>query len=130
MSENTLLKPMIADAVVVALDKFVMKNENMTESLYFGFAGAAGIYAGGMVAKLLPLPLPSGDYFSGKTVELRLAEIGTGAGFGYVINSQFLKNDYSRDQYMNKLGLLAAADFISEYATDYIQGNKLAFFTD
>ena len=39
MSENTLLKPIVMGATIVALDKFVMKNENMNESLYFGLAG-------------------------------------------------------------------------------------------
>jgi len=51
MSENTLLKPIVMGATVVALDKFVMKTPNMNESLYFGLAGAVGVYAGSVVAK-------------------------------------------------------------------------------
>ena len=31
---------------------------------------------------------------------------------------------------LNKVALLAGADFISEYAVDYIQGRKLSFFTN
>ena len=130
MSENTLLKPLITGATVVAIDKFVMKNDNMNESLYFGAAAAAGIYAGTMIAKAMPLPLPSGDYFDGKTLELRVAEITAGAGIAYALNKYVLKNDYSQDQMLNKLAVIAVADFISEYATDYLQGNKLAYFTN
>jgi len=130
MSENTLLKPLITGATVIALDKFVMKNENMNESLYFGFASAVGVYGGSMIAKAMPLPLPSGEYFTGKTVELRLAEITLGAGAAYALNRYALNNDYSSSQMMSKLALLAGADFIAEYATDYLQGKKLAFFTD
>jgi len=130
MSESTLLKPLAMGAVVVALDKFVMKNQNMNESLYFGLAGAVGAYGGAMVAKAMPLPLPSGDYFDGKTLEMRIAEIGIGAGVGYALNRYALKNDFNQKNMLNKLGILAAADFISEYAIDYMQGRKLAFFTD
>jgi len=130
MSESTLLKPLAMGAVVVALDKFVMKNQNMNESLYFGLAGAVGAYGGAMVAKAMPLPLPSGDYFDGKTLEMRIAEIGIGAGVGYALNKYALKNDFNQKNMLNKLGILAAADFISEYFTDYMQGRKLAFFTD
>ena len=130
MSENTLLKPLITGATVVAIDKFVMKNDNMNESLYFGVAAAAGIYGGSMIAKAMPLPLPSGDYFSGKTVELRVAEVTVGAGVAYTINKYALKNDYSQDQMLNKLAVLAVSDFIAEYAVDYLQGNKLAYFTE
>jgi hypothetical protein len=130
MSENTLLKPIVMGATVVALDKFVMKTPNMNESLYFGLAGAIGAYGGAMVAKAMPLPLPSGDYFDGKTLEMRIAEIGIGAGVGYALNKYALKNDFNQKNMLNKLGILAAADFISEYAVDYMQGRKLAFFTD
>jgi hypothetical protein len=41
-----------------------------------------------------------------------------------------LKNDYDQDGLMKKLGLLAVADFIAEYAVDYIQGRTPAFFTN
>ena len=130
MSENTLLKPIVMGATVVALDKFVMKNQNMNESLYFGVAGAAGAYFGAMTAKAMPLPLPSGEYFDGKTLEMRIAEIGIGAGVGYALNKFVLKNDFNKQNMLNKLGILAGADFIAEYAVDYIQGRAPSFFTN
>ena len=130
MSESTLLKPLAMGAVVVALDKFVMKNQNMNESLYFGLAGAMGAYGGAMVAKAMPLPLPSGDYFDGKTLEMRIAEIGVGAGVGYALNKYALKNDFNQKNMLNKLGILAVSDFIAEYAVDYLQGRNLSFFTN
>jgi hypothetical protein len=130
MSETTLLKPLVMGATIVALDKFVMKTQNMNESLYFGLAGAVGAYGGAMVAKAMPLPLPSGDYFDGKTLEMRIAEIGIGAGVGYALNKYALKNDFDRQGMLNKLGILAASDFIAEYAVDYLQGRSLSFFTN
>jgi len=130
MSETTLLKPIVMGATIVALDKLVMKTTNINESLYFGLAGAVGVYTGGMVAKAMPLPLPSGEYFDGKTLEMRIAEIGIGAGVGYALNKYALKNDYNSKNMLNKLGILAVSDFIAEYAVDYIQGRKLSFFTN
>lgn len=130
MSETTLLKPIFMGATIIALDKFVMKQQNMNQSLYFGLAGAIGAYGGAMVAKAMPLPLPTGEYFDGKTLETRIAEIGIGAGVGYALNKYALKNDFNRQDMMNKLALLAASDFIAEYAVDYMQGRKLSFFTD
>ena len=130
MSENTLLKPIVMGATIVALDKFVMKNQNMNECLYFGLAGAVGAYGGAMVAKAMPLPLPSGEYFDGKTLEMRIAEIGIGAGVGYALNRYALKNDFNQKNMLNKLGILAVSDFISEYAVDYLQGRSLSFFTN
>jgi hypothetical protein len=128
MSESTLLKPLVMAGTVVAIDKFVMNNPNMTESLYFGVAGAVGVYTGGMVAKALPLPLPSGDYFSGKTLETRLAEISIGAGGAYALNRFVLKNDFNSRNMVNKIGILVASDFVSEYITDYLNGKPLSFF--
>ena len=130
MSENTLLKPIVMGATVVALDKFVMKNQNMNESLYFGLARAVGAYGGAIVAAAMQLPLPSGDYFDGKTLEMRIAEIGVGAGVGYALNKYALKNDFNQKNMLNKLGILAVSDFISEYAVDYLQGRNLSFFTN
>jgi hypothetical protein len=130
MSESTLLKPIVMGVVIVGIDKMYMQNENMTESVYFGMAGAAGAYFGAAAAKAMPLPLPSGEYFDGKTVEMRIAEIGIGAGVGYGLNMFVLKNDYNQNDLGKKLALLAVADFVAEYAVDYIQGRTPAFFTN
>jgi hypothetical protein len=116
--------------VIVGIDKMYMQNENTPESVYFGLAGAAGAYFGAAAAKAMPLPLPSGEYFDGKTVEMRIAEIGIGVGIGYGLNMFVLKNDYNQNDLGKKLGLLAVADFAAEYAVDYIQGRTPAFFTN
>ena len=125
---NTMMKPLLTGAVIVGLDKFVLKQTNMNNSLYFGLAGAIGVYAGGMLATMIPLPLPSGDYFDGKTLELRIAEITIGAGVGYGINAYVLKNDFNKQDMMKKLAVLAGADFVAEYADDYLNGRALSFF--
>ena len=121
-------KPLLMAGAVVALDRFVLKNSNLNNSLYFGVAGAIGIYMGGMVAKAIPLPLPSGDYFDGKTLELRIAEITIGTGVAYGLNRFVLKNDFNKNEMMKKVGVLAVADVISELADDYLSSRPLSFF--
>jgi hypothetical protein len=128
MSNNAFMKPLITGALVVAGDKFLMKEQDMTKSLYFGAATAAGVYTASMIASALPVIVPSGGFVDGKTLEIRLAEIGLGAGASYALNRLLLKNDYQYSQMINKLGLIAGADFIAEYVTDYLENRPLSFF--
>jgi hypothetical protein len=50
--------PLISGAVVVALDKFVLGENNMTRSAYLGAAAVGGIYAGQMIAPMVPFFIP------------------------------------------------------------------------
>ena len=123
MSDSSiLLKPIITAGIVVALDQYVMKTRNINESFYFG--------AGGMVAKAMPIDIGSGSYFDSKTVEMRVAEVAIGAGSGYAINRFVLKNEYNKNDLLMKLGIIAGADFVAEYLTDYLAGRKLSFLTE
>jgi len=83
--------PLISGAVVVALDKFVLGENNMTRSAYLGAAAVGGIYAGQMIAPMVPFysSLPSSTLYNNKTLELRLLEIGLGAGAAYGCFSVF-----------------------------------------
>ena len=132
MSSNSsvLLKPLITGAIVAGLDQYVLKTRNINESFYFGAAAAVGVYTGGMVSKAMPIDIGSGEYFDSKTVEMRVAEVGVGAGAGYALNRFVLKNDYNKNDMIMKLGVIVGADFISEYITDYLAGRKLSFLTE
>jgi hypothetical protein len=52
MSSN--LKPLITGAVIVALDKYAMNRQNLNNSLYFGLAGAVGIFGAQIVTPMIP----------------------------------------------------------------------------
>lgn len=125
---NSYLKPLITGAVAVAGDKMLFNEPDLTKSLYFGAAVAGGTYIGSMVGDMLPVVVPTTGYFDGKTLEVRLAEVGAGAASAYALNRFVLKNDFQYSQMYNKLALIAAADFIAEYATDYLDGKALSFF--
>lgn len=125
---NSYLKPLITGAVAVAGDKFIFQETDLNKSLYFGGAVALGTYAGNVVGSMLPAMIPSGGFVDGKTLEVRLAEVGVGAGGAYALNRYVLKNDYQYSQMMNKIALIAGSDFVAEYITDYLENRPLSFF--
>ena len=130
MSNANFTKPIAMAACVVAADKYLLGETDMNRSLYFGAAGAIGVYAAGLVAPLIPLEtfLPDGSFTDARTLEIRLFEVGVASGVGFVINKFVLKNEYYMDQELKKIAVLAGADFVSEYIDDYIAGRPLSFF--
>ena len=63
-----------------------------------------------------------------KTFETRLGEIGIASIGGYALNKFVLNNDMQTNDMLQKVGLIVAADFVSEYVDDYMSGRELAFF--
>jgi hypothetical protein len=69
------------------------------------------------------------QYFgNGKGVSQRITEIGLGTGASFVLNTYVLKNTSFRDNYMNQIGVIIAADLAGEYISDYVAGRPLAIF--
>ena len=62
-----------------------------------------------------------------KTLETRLAEIGIASVGGYALNKFVLNNDLRPNEMLQKVGLILAADFVSEYVDDYMSGRELSF---
>ncbi len=125
MSQSNL-KPIVTAGAIVALDKFVLNQQNLNSSLYFGVAGAAGIYAAQMIVPMIPNQ-KSGSMIDAKTLEGRILEVGLGAGAVYAMNRYVLNNDLRPNDMAMKLAVIVGADFIGEYVTDYIEGRPLSF---
>jgi len=130
MSTNNFIKPMAMVACVVAGDKFILGETDMNSSMYLGVAGGAGVFAAQMLAPSLPFEqyLPTSDFTDAKSLELRLLELGGAVSLGFVINKFILNNDPYLSIRMNKIALLAGADFAAEYIDDYMAGRALSFF--
>jgi hypothetical protein len=124
MSSN--LKPLITGAVIVALDKYAMNQQNLNNSLYFGLAGAVGIFGAQIVTPMIPKQ-GSGTMIDPRTLEGRILEVGLGAGATYGINRFVLNNDLRPNDLMMKVAVIAGADFIAEYIDDYLAGRPLSF---
>ena len=125
MSSN--LKPILTGGVIVLLDKFVLNQPDMTSSIYFGLAGTAGIFAAQNIVPMLPAQPSLSTMIDTKTLESRVLEIGLGAGATYGINRFILNNDLRPNDLMQKVAIIAVADFISEYVDDYMSNRPLSF---
>jgi hypothetical protein len=124
MSSN--LKPLITGAVIVALDKYAMNQQNLNNSLYFGLAGTVGIFGAQIVTPMIPKQ-GSGTMIDLRTLQGRILEVGLGAGATYGINRFVLNNDLRPNDLMMKVAVIAGADFIAEYIDDYLAGRPLSF---
>jgi hypothetical protein len=130
MSNTSLIKPIAMAGCVIAGDKYILGETNLMRSAYFGVSGAAGVYLAQLVAPMVPLEkyLPSGSFTDSKTLELRLLEVGGGSLVGFALNRYILQNDPNYSIRVNKLAILAGADFVAEYIDDYMAGRPLSFF--
>ena len=129
-NSDFIIKPLTTGAVAVALNQFILKENDMQKSMYLGVAAGAGVAAGSFVGSMLPaMNFGSQQYFgNGKGVSQRIAEIGCGTIGAFVLNTYVLKNSSFRDNYMNQIGVIIAADLAGEYITDYVAGRALAIF--
>ena len=113
---HAILKPVVAGAICVAGNQFVLGETNMVSNLYFGAAVAGGIglvlTVEPFVQKMMPTSTPLGNV--AKTLESRVIEIALGSGAVYALNKYVLKNDFQPSQYMHKVFLIGASDVISE----------------
>ena len=120
------LKPIIAGGVIVALDKYALNQQNLNSSLYFGLCGAIGIYSAQLVVPMIPNQ-GSGTMIDPKTLEGRILEVGLGASAVYSLNRFVLMNDLKPNDLMIKIAVIACADFVAEYADDYLNGRALSY---
>ena len=123
------LKPILTAGCIVALDKYALNQQNLNSSIYFGLAGAVGIFTASMVTPLIPKQ-GSGTMFDPRTLEGRILEVGLGTGSTYALNKFVLNNDLNPNDLMMKVAVIAAADFASEYIDDYLNNRPLSFLKD
>ena len=122
--------PIISGASVVALDKFLLGETNMTRSSYLGLATVGGIYAGQMIAPAIPFysSLPSSTLYNNKTLELRLLEIGLGAGATFGI-TKFTTVRYTNGEFPQKIGIIVAGSIAGTYIADYLNSKPMTYLS-
>jgi hypothetical protein len=127
MNSDAVVKPLATAAAAFAIDKLYFKETDMKRSAMFAASVGAGVYIGSMVGQYAPdfqLPMLG----SGKSAESRILEIALGGGAAYALNKYVLKNDYSRDDMLKRLGTIVVADFAGEIVADYVAGRPIAIF--
>ncbi len=123
------LKPILTAGCIVALDKYALGQQDLNGSIYFGLAGAVGIFTASMVTPMIPKQ-GSGTFMDARTLEGRILEVGLGAGSTYALNKFVFNNDLRPDDLMMKVAVIAGADFIAEYVDDYLGGRPLSFLKE
>jgi hypothetical protein len=125
---NSFYKPVVGAALVVAGDNLILQNRNMNSSLALGAAAGTAFYFSKNIAKLLPNQTGGNNaMYDVKTLETRLGEIGIASIGGYALNKFVLNNDLRPDDMLQKVGLIVAADFVSEYVDDYMSNRPMEF---
>lgn len=126
---NSFYKPVVGAALVAAGDNLILQNQNINSNLALGAAAGVAFYLSPNIAKMLPSQSSANNsMYDMKTLETRLAEIALAAGGGFAINNFVLRNpSFRRDDYIQKIGLIVAADFVAEYVDDYMNNRALAF---
>jgi hypothetical protein len=125
---TTSYKPFFAGALIIAADKFILMQSDMNSSLYFGLSGAIGIFGAQYIAPMLPNNQAQiSTMLDTKTLETRVLEIAIGTGATVAINKFVLNNDLRPNDILQKVGVILAADFVSEYIDDYMNNRPLSF---
>ena len=129
-SMNSYIKPIVGGLTAVVLDKYVLMNQNLNSSLYFGASVAGALSVVSMFETNVPTFLPDIPSIgaSGQTLSKRVAEITAGAGSAYAINRFVLNNDNSPQMMAKKIGVIIASDLAGEYMSDYFASRPLSYF--
>jgi uncharacterized membrane protein YwzB len=123
-SSDSIVKPLAAGLTAVALDMYVLKNENMQSALIFGGTVAGSTFVSEMISKNIPSAVGT-KYAS---TQERVIEVLLSTGVGYSVNKFVFKNDYNARNMMNRIGIIAASNFVGEYASDYFATRPLVAF--
>ena len=126
---NPIMKPLIGAATCFCLDTFVYKNTNQKSAMTLAAALGASLFLAPYVAKMLPLEgsLSSIGNDGGITAEARLCEVGISLASTYGIEMYVFKEAIAPKDITTKMVLVIASSFVSEYANDYLSGQKLNY---
>lgn len=126
------VKPIISAVVATVLDRLVLKQEDTMSNVTFGVAVGTGTFVGQMIGtKASDLLLPNDTIiytFSGKTLLQRAIELGSAGGASYVFNKYLFANDFNQSALPRRMAVIGASELISEYISDFMQGNPIAYF--
>ena len=126
---SPMIKPLVGAATCFCLDTFVFKNTNQKSAMTLAASLGASLFLAPYVAKMLPLEstLSSIGNDGGITAEARLCEVGISLASTYGIEMYVFKETVAPKDITTKMILVIASSFVSEYANDYLSGQKLNY---
>lgn len=127
--EVDIVRPLLIGAYTVLLDKMVMKEKNMSKTMWLAGSATVGAGIGNALSKIIPAPsvnLPIlGD---GRAMEERIIELTLTGGSAYTINKYVFKNDTNKADFGKKMLLVAGADVLGSWTSDFLTGKPLTIF--
>ena len=119
---HAVAKPLFAGIAAGVADRLIMKNENLESNLLFAGAVGGGIFGVSwvepIVSKAMPTHSPIGHL--AKSMEGRIIEIACGSASAYALNYFVLKNEYTTNDLMYKLAIIAGSDFVGESVCEFL----------
>lgn len=113
---HAVVKPVVAGITAGLADHFIMNNKNIKSCAYFAGAVGGGIFAVSwvepIVSPMFPTSTPMGHI--GKALEGRIVEIACGSVGAYAMNHFILKNEYTTNDLLYKVAIVAGADIVGE----------------
>jgi hypothetical protein len=129
MLTTQIVKPVITGLYAGLLDRYLINNDNLMQSIYFGGVVGAGVIVGTNISEFVPIPnvLPNNNTVSGKTLEVRAIEIG--GTFVSAYGLDFVTNSYTMPNYnlFQKVGIIVLADVLGELTTDFINDQPFSY---
>lgn len=118
----SFVKPVIAASSIFLIDRFVLNNTNTKSNILFASSVGVGIFFASSLGALLKNHFPTSTPIGAlnKNLESRFVEIVSGSGSAYLINNFILKNDYSYNQMLYKLGLIVVSDLVAETVAEIV----------
>ena len=118
----SIVKPAVAAATILLIDKFYFKINNLTSNLYFAGSVGVGVFAsssvGEMTRNLFPTSTAIGSL--GKNLESRIVEVICGSTSVYAMNRFILKNEFKLSDMIPRILAIGVADIVAETATEMI----------
>lgn len=130
LSDPKNIKSIVATAVAFSIDKIIFQQTDTKRSLVLAGSVGLGVYATSFVSPFLPNltnMIASTSMYNANVIESRVLEIALGTGISYGMHTFMIKGEGGQVNIMNKLALISATDLISEYITDYITSQPLAY---
>ena len=132
MLSHEVIKPVFVGLSCVILDNQITNRGTMdpfgvASSIVFGISATAAVVGSSYIAPHMSggLTIPDTVLYSGKTLEVRLLEIGIGGTGAYLVNSILGSNNGS--SFVGRIAIFAAADVCGEYLADAISGESLSY---
>jgi len=129
---HEVVKPVFVGLSCIVLDNQIINRGTMdpfgvASSVVFGISATAAVVGSSYIAPNLSggLTIPDTVLYSGKTLEVRLLEIGIGGTGAYMVNSILGSNDSA--SFVGRIAIFAAADVCGEYLADAITGEPLSY---